>query len=314
MGRKSIYTMDTLNMCLERDEATLINIINVGINITNKSRIYFICKCGNKHNKLYQTKSNQITGVLLKCKECTKEFIKKSYTDTCVKKYGKPNHHIEATNIKREETNMKRRGVKNVFEDPEIRKKSDETKIVLYGTSVVSQNKEIRNKINNTNINNFGFITPFKDPSFLRKREETSIRKRGVRHPMQDPNVFRLNQLSCFKYKEYMFPSGKIELVQGYENLALNYIMNNGIFKENEIEIHNDLVPLIEYYFKNKTRVHYIDIYIKSINLIIEVKSPYTFNKEVDKIYAKQEAAKELGFGYEIWVFDGNGEIIKRIE
>jgi len=43
-------------------------------------------------------------------------------------------------------------------------------------------------------------------------------------------------------------------------------------------------MPEIWYEFEDKRRRYYPDIYIKSQNKIIEVKSDYTFYKEYDKI------------------------------
>lgn len=40
----------------------------------------------------------------------------------------------------------------------------------------------------------------------------------------------------------------------------------------------------------------------------VEVKSTWTFEKDKDYIFLKQEAGKNLGFGYEIWVYNGKGE------
>lgn len=48
---------------------------------------------------------------------------------------------------------------------------------------------------------------------------------------------------------------------------------------------------------------HYVDIYIKSQNRCIEVKSTWTFQMEHCYIFEKQTSAKLLGFDYEIWVF-----------
>jgi hypothetical protein len=71
-------------------------------------------------------------------------------------------------------------------------------------------------------------------------------------------------------------------------------------------------VPKIFYIDDNKKqRVHFVDIYIPSQNRCIEVKSTWTFIKP--NVLNKQKAAKELGYNYEIWVYDkkGNKNLIR---
>uniref|UniRef100_A0A6C0HD07 Uncharacterized protein n=1 Tax=viral metagenome TaxID=1070528 RepID=A0A6C0HD07_9ZZZZ len=52
-------------------------------------------------------------------------------------------------------------------------------------------------------------------------------------------------------------------------------------------------------------------IFIPMQNRCIEVKSTWTAKKGKDYIFLKQEAAKKLGYIYEIWVYDHNGNRIE---
>jgi hypothetical protein len=54
----------------------------------------------------------------------------------------------------------------------------------------------------------------------------------------------------------------------------------------------------------DKIHKHYPDIYIKSENKIIEVKSIRTFELHKDKVLLKRKSAIELGFLYELWIYD----------
>ena len=103
-------------------------------------------------------------------------------------------------------------------------------------------------------------------------------------------------------------PSGKIELVQGYEPFALKELIDLNI-EESDIITGSKNVPIIWYNDKNgKKRRHYVDIFIPSQNRCIEIKSTWTAKKKQDSIYLKQNAAKDLGYKYEIWVYDGKGK------
>jgi hypothetical protein len=106
--------------------------------------------------------------------------------------------------------------------------------------------------------------------------------------------------LKGMTYKTFTFPSGRIVKTQGYENIVLNDLIKE--YNESDIfvgpsEIKNQ-IGRIEYTFDNKQRSYYPDIYIKSINMIIEVKSEYTFslNKEIN--LAKEKACLDMGLNF----------------
>jgi hypothetical protein len=51
-------------------------------------------------------------------------------------------------------------------------------------------------------------------------------------------------------------------------------------------------------------------MFIPSENKIIEVKSTWTYSKDVDKNRAKWTATREKGYVCEIWIFNSKGERI----
>ena len=46
-------------------------------------------------------------------------------------------------------------------------------------------------------------------------------------------------------------------------------------------------------------------------NRCIEVKSTWTAKKSKDYIFLKQDAAKHLGYNYEIWIYNAKGEKVE---
>ena len=69
---------------------------------------------------------------------------------------------------------------------------------------------------------------------------------------------------------------------------------------------HKD-VPEIWYTDKNgKDRRHFVDMYLPLQNRCIEVKSTWT-NQEKNNVLEKKLAAKNLGYIYEIWIYDKKG-------
>jgi hypothetical protein len=87
------------------------------------------------------------------------------------------------------------------------------------------------------------------------------------------------------------------------------------------IEVKNDIVvgaknvPTIWYDDDDgKKHRHYVDIFIPPQNRCIEVKSNWTAEKKKDNIFLKQNAAKNLGYKYEIWVYDSKGVRVEKYE
>jgi len=119
---------------------------------------------------------------------------------------------------------------------------------------------------------------------------------------------------NMFRSKEYIFPSGNIIKIQGYEHFAVNDLLLNETIYENDIITGSSNVPSIWYTDENgKKRRHYVDIYIPSKNLCIEVKSTWTFTLHNNRILLKQSSGKALGYKYEIWIYDYKGNKIETI-
>ena len=148
------------------------------------------------------------------------------------------------------------------------------------------------------------------------KIETTCVEKYGTKNPMQNSEIFEKNQKARFKMKEYIFPSGRIDSVQGYEPQALDYFITNGgneddiITDTNEIELK---CGKIFYHFKDGGHRYYPDLYQISKHKIIEVKSDYIFKKEEDKNLKKREACINAEINFEFWIMEENGNLLKII-
>jgi len=78
-------------------------------------------------------------------------------------------------------------------------------------------------------------------------------------------------------YQKYAVEIGGVSFnVQGYERLAIPYLVNEIGVSPIEIIVGSGNVPRFSYIFKGKNRFYYPDIYIPQAKLIFEVKSPYT--------------------------------------
>ena len=204
-------------------------------------------------------------------------------------------------------TNMKRYGVEFPFQSKEIQDKVKKTILEVYGVNFITQNQETKEKIKNTNVERYGVEYPSQNKDIMKKMQDTCFERHGVRHPLQNEEIFKKAVSNMKSFKTFTFPSGKVIEMQGYEHFALKELLNNGIIEEDIITGY-DNVPEIWYIDgENKKRRHYVDIFIKSQNRCIEVKSEWTLKLQEKIMSYKQNKAKSIGYEYEIWIYDHKG-------
>jgi hypothetical protein len=258
--------------------------------------------------------------------------IKDKVKETNLKNYGVeyPTQNKEVRN-KAIENNLKKYGVEHTFQNENIKNKIKETNIKNLGVEYPTQNKEVRNKVKETNIKNLGVEYPIQNDEVKNKTKQTCLAKYGCECPLQNEEVKNKSKQTClakygceyaiqnneimeqiinssFTKKEYVYPSGRIDKIQGYEHFALDELIINEKIDESDIITGCKNVPKILYNDKfGKTHRHYVDIFIPSQNKCIEVKSSWTYNLQIDCVLLKQNAAKELGYNYEIWIYDNKG-------
>ena len=230
---------------------------------------------------------------------------------------------------KRRATSMKKYGVDIPSKSVEVKKKQMKTNLKKFGCVAASQNQRIKEKIKTSNLNNlgvkwpmmrsdikekrtktylknYGVTLPAKNPQILEKTKQTNLSKYGVENPMQNANIAEKNLKSMKKFKIYIFPSGRKELVQGFEHIVLNKLIYDEKIDENDIIVKRSKMPIIWWTdANNKKHRYYPDIFIKSQNKIIEVKSSWTNRDDPivqDEIKRKIQATKSLGFLIELIV------------
>jgi hypothetical protein len=140
--------------------------------------------------------------------------------------------------IKSTKTNIKKYGVENALQNEDIKKKMKNTNIRKYGVEYSFQNEDVKKKIKETLLKKYGVENISKLHEFRNKAQETMLKKYGFRHSSQNPYISE-KQFSNSN-KIYNFPSGKIIQIQGYENLALDLLIEK--YNDNEIIKLKDLI------------------------------------------------------------------------
>jgi len=332
MASKIKYNFELLQEFCEQ------NNINLSDEYTDKNtncNIKIKNKCANINcNNIYEKKFH----ILFKtnnfmCKLCSKinGFIKNK--ETINKKYGvdyiwqskEIRNKITKTFIEKYGCNVASKSeiVKKKIKDTNFIKYNFTPKITLtkeeqnskliekYGSINFRSSKIIKDKIINTCIQKYNVTHISKVPQIQKMKKENCLNKYGCEFPIQDPTIAEKCFKNMFKSKPFVFPSGNSILVQGYEPFALHDILYIENVNEEDIITGCKYVPEIWYNDNNgKKHRHYVDIFIKSQNRCIEVKSLWTIKKE--NVFIKQKAAINMGFIYEIWVYNNKGTIIQK--
>jgi uncharacterized protein YneR len=296
------------------------------LNLTygSERQIYWICRlCKISYKAYIKDKIKDDSD----CKACG--IIKSKITN--IEKYGYENPFANnEIKEKIKNTNLEKYGCENPFANNEIKEKIKNTNLEHLGCKYPMQNKNVQEKSKNVCIEKYGFENVFQNEEIKQKSKETCIIKYnceyanqnediknkikasnliiyGFEHAMQNSEIAEKCNSFGNKNKLYTLPSNNIIRLQGYEPLALDILLKK--YKEQDLITQKKNMPIIMY--ENKTIHRYFpDIYIPNDNLIIEVKSNWTYKKDLIKNILKALATRKLGYNFETWIFNEKKELI----
>jgi hypothetical protein len=236
--------------------------------------------------------------------------VREKGKQTLIKKFG-VSHPAQSDIIKEkmENTNLSRYGVKYTLSSKEVREKGKQTIIKKFGVDNVSQSNIIKEMKKETSQLNYGTDYPSQSNIIKEMKKETSRLNYGTDYPMQNSEYYKYMSKKVFNRKSYLFPSGRKDIVQGYEPYALDILIKK--YKEEDIITGSSNVPEIWYDFENEKKRYYTDIYIPSENLCIEVKSTYTYESSYEQNQAKMKGTMDAGYNFVFWIFDEKGNLVE---
>jgi hypothetical protein len=278
--------------------------------ITRDTRIIAKCIiCENSFNKSLNKLHKQRN---FGCRICAKKMQFDRIKNTMVQKYGV--EYAAQSDIfkdKMKASMLEKYGVEHPNQSEEIKAKIKKTNLEKYGCEYGLQNEEVKEKRKITNLEKYGVENVTQSILIRNKAKKTCLDRYGVEHVSQNQEIYEKQNKHSYYLKDYVLPSGKIIKIQGYENYALDELLKDNI-NENDIITGSRNVPEIWYLDTgDKKRRHFVDIFIPSQNKCIEVKSTWTFKKQKDIVFLKQTKAKEIGYLYEIWVYDNKGNKVE---
>ena len=222
----------------------------------------------------------------------TEEF-KNRFREACLDKYGVTNpSYSDDIKMKRVETKLKKFGKVNNSQTTEWR---DAMKQSWENKSEVEV-KKIVNSRHNTTIERYGFSSYSQTDEFKEKYKETCRSKYGYDSHNQSPLIHKKQQESGFKSEQFL-------------DTGLNY---QGTYELHFLEKFYEKITIdktipIRYELNEKIHFYHPDFYLPEYNLIVEIKSKYTYDSELDKNLAKKEYSIKSGYNF-IFIIDKNYE------
>ena len=177
-------------------------------------------------------------------------------------------------------------------------------------------------------IEKYGTKHALRNQDILDKMTDDNKIKYGVKYQMQRQEIFNKQQKSAFEFNDYTLPNGNVIQIQGYEHFAYDILINK--YDDEDLFNGYNTRPIIEYKYSeedsdfsnskedsekseksNHRKMHkyYPDIFIPSVNKIIEVKSDYTFYKDMEKNLIKLQTCIDQKYDAEIWIINHDGTI-----
>lgn len=126
--------------------------------------------------------------------------------------------------------------------------------------------------------------------------------------PTKKANVLGIKKHTTFKRKKFVF-HGRVVTLQGHENYGLRDLMQRCHIDFKDIVYKPTEMPKILYTHDCKIHRYIPDFWVPIRNLIIEIKSKYTFEKNHSINILKAIACIEAGYDFETWIYNRKGTL-----
>jgi hypothetical protein len=238
--------------------------------------------------------------------------IKQRIKDSFTEKYGEGitnSMDLKEFRDKIKETNIERYGTDKPQSLEQFQKKTRESNLEKFGTEIPQLLKELKNKTIETNIEKYGVAHSSKLKITQDKKVGTNLEKYGVTNVMHASNIFDKNRY--FQKRDYIFESGRIEKIQGYEGKGIDLLLNT--YHEDDIIINPSQLIKVFYLEDNRNHRYFPDIFVPKDNLVVEIKSEYTYKGFIgwyNTNLLKRQACLDAGYNFKFMIFDKDGNLI----
>jgi uncharacterized protein YlaI len=265
------------------------------------SEVRINVKCSNCGSINNISNNNYINKQLKKyeiyvCKNCSHIHRKKTMMERYGVEYYSKHEDFKG---KVEKTSMYRYNFSNYTKTTEYKEKSRITSNIKYGEDYYMKNSDNYKKLQETLISKYGVDNPSQVNGVnIGKRILTNLSKYGVEHAIQNDIIFN-KKFNRKKIDDLYYDSS-------YELKFINLCR--------EKEIHIERMKGIKYILENKERVYYPDFYLPKYNLIIEIKSQYTYNYDINQNISKKEGCINKGYNFLFIIDNIFDEFLEKIK
>jgi hypothetical protein len=278
---------------------------------TSELKIYLCSKCSHIKNENTCLKKYGVSNHM-KFPE-----IKEKIKNTCLKKYGVEHYSkTEEFKNKTHNTNFKKYG-KHYFQTDKFKNKNKKILLEKYGVEYPMQSEIIKNKSKNTCLKKYGVSNVSKIEEIKNKKIITSLKNYDVKYPMQSKIIKDKMKLFCNEKYGCDHEMQNLEYFNNWllKTYKIKYFKNTELFYqgsyeldflenfENKFYIKNGLS--FNYFFDNNKKVYFSDFYLPDFNLIIEIKSSYTFQQNKSINLLKEKTVLNSGYNF-IFIIDKN--------
>jgi len=152
-----------------------------------------------------------------------------------------------------------------------------------------------------SNMLKYGVENVFELENIKEKIKKTCLQRYGVEYPAQNEDIFLKTQKKRFKIEKYK--NTNIYSQGSYEKDFLNKFYD-------KIEIRR--AKSFIYIFNEKEHYYHPDFYAPKFNLIVEIKSKYIYELEIEQNQLKRQACLNEGYNY-IFIIDKNYTEIEKL-
>ncbi len=171
-----------------------------------------------------------------------------------------------------------------------------------FGVDNISQLQSVKDKKVKKSLEKFGVEHIFQSENFKIKSKITWMENYGVDNPTKNKEIYEKAQATAYKTIKYKDTDLKYQ--GSYELDFIEYCISNNIHIENG--------PSIQYYMDGKNRMYHSDFYLSKYNLIVEVKSTYTYNDDYDENILKRQFSIESGYNF-LFIIDKDYKEFEKI-
>lgn len=212
---------------------------------------------------------------------------------------------------KSKQTMLKNYGVEHALQSTEIVNNMKQNNMQKYGVEHIMHKKEFVENQKKAMLEKYGFCSTLENKErYLEQLKKTCLKfgykENQFTNISQIPEIQKIKETSTYLSKDYSLPDGEIIKIQGYENYFLDKLLK--FIDVSLLNVHNSTYA---YEMDGKQKYFFPDFEI--FDNVIDVKSDYTFQYDMNKNINKAKGILNLDKKLQFIIFNKQGECLQNI-